>query len=346
MDSKNKNKTNQTLMAAAIILGGLFIGSLFVDVAQLISGQGISVSKLQSIEEDGAFETKEGKTWVLKDEPIVSAKVVTDLDCKECQEEQDQILLALKKSVFPTLVVDKIDQKSEQGEQLIEELDLKKLPAYLFEQDVENTDFFEQGKVIFNQVDENYVLDNSKAGIPVNKYLVLPEFQEDVEVLGNPEADTEILIFGDFQCPYSKMFADNFSKVIDSYKDTVKVSFYQFPLTSIHPQAFDASHASLCANEQGKFWEMHDKLFASQSQWGVKDAKEGIFTDLAVEIGLNSYEFNQCMQEQRYNQIIQGDLAVAEEFGIAGTPSVFIGDRYIQSAVGTERIKEMIEDQL
>lgn len=81
-------------------------------------------------------------------------------------------------------------------------------------------------------------------------------------VKGNKDAKVTLVVFSDFECPFCVRFYPTVKQIEDTYKDSVRVVFKQFPLTQIHPNAQSAAEASLCANEQGKFWEYHDKLFS------------------------------------------------------------------------------------
>jgi len=92
------------------------------------------------------------------------------------------------------------------------------------------------------------------------------------------------------------------------------------PLESIHPNAFKAAEASHCAREQGKYWEMHDRLFANQRQLGRDD-----LTKHAQEIGLKMPAFEQCMASAKYADAIKKDLAEAAKLQVSGTPTFFIG---------------------
>ena len=93
-----------------------------------------------------------------------------------------------------------------------------------------------------------------------------------------------------------------------------------FPLESIHPNAFKAAEASYCADEQGKYWEMHDRLFANQQTLGVKD-----LPNHAKELGLDEAKFQQCLESGKYAARIRKDLTDGQKLGITGTPGFFIG---------------------
>jgi len=93
-----------------------------------------------------------------------------------------------------------------------------------------------------------------------------------------------------------------------------------FPLESIHPQAFKAAEASYCADEQGKYWEMHDRLFANQKALGVKDLPQH-----AQALGLDESKFQQCLDSGKYAARIRKDLTEGQKLGVTGTPGFFLG---------------------
>lgn len=93
-----------------------------------------------------------------------------------------------------------------------------------------------------------------------------------------------------------------------------------FPLESIHPQAFKAAEATHCANEQGKYWEMHDRLFANQKALGVKDLPQH-----AQALGLDEAKFQQCLDSGKYAARIRKDLTEGQKLGVTGTPGFFLG---------------------
>ena len=109
------------------------------------------------------------------------------------------------------------------------------------------------------------------------------------------------------------------------------------PLESIHPNAFKAAEASHCAREQGKYWEMHDRLFANQRQLGRDD-----LTKHAQEIGLKMPAFEQCMASAKYADVIKKDLAEAAKLQVSGTPTFFIG---VTGANGEMKATRMVGAQ-
>lgn len=338
---KEKNqKKIQNLMATIIVLGGLFAGSLFVDVAQLIRGEGISLRKLESVD----VFTAGDKTWISSNDPIIEMMVISDEDCEECQPEA--VIDAIKKTALPTLVAKKIDVNSKEGQKLLDTFNLKAIPAFIFNEEVKDTPFYEQAEQVLTEKDGLLILDNALAGIPYGKYIVLPDFEAVAVAKGNKDAELEVIIFGDFQCPFSKQFDETFNKVYEKYQDKMKVSFHQYPLISIHPNAFNAAMASLCANDQGKFWEMAGVLFDNQEVWGKKDAGKSVFAGLTTKLGIDVAEFKKCLDSDEHKTAVEADIKTAADFSLGGTPSIFIGDKFFGGAVTEETLTEVVEGEL
>jgi protein-disulfide isomerase len=157
---------------------------------------------------------------------------------------------------------------------------------------------------------------------------------------GPAGAPITIIEFSDFQCPFCGRVNPAITKAKDTYGDKVRIVFRQFPL-NIHPQAPKAAEASLCANEQGKFWEMHDALFADQQKLAVEDLKAKAGT-----IGLDQAKFNTCLDTSAMAAKVAKDLEDGQKAGVSSTPSLFVNGRLIAGAVGFEDLAKVIDDEL
>ena len=175
-------------------------------------------------------------------------------------------------------------------------------------------------------------------------------------IIGNPDAEITIIEFSDFQCPFCARFhIQTLPAIMDEYieKGTVKLVFRDFPIQSIHPNAVPASVAAECANEQGKFKQMHDILFERQNQWSNLEtiyAME-LFNQYASEIQLEQEQFSSCLSTAKYVKEIQNDLNDGRTYGITGTPGFFIGNEQIgftelKGAQPFESFKKVIDRQL
>ena len=152
---------------------------------------------------------------------------------------------------------------------------------------------------------------------------------------GSADSPVVMIEFSDFQCPFCGSFYSNTLPQIKSqYIDTGKVQlvYRDFPL-SFHPEAKPGALAAECANEQGKFWEMHDKIFENQTSMGTASYKAW-----AAELGLNAEQFNSCYDSGKYNTEIDEDFSDGAAAGVSGTPTFFIGPRDgpVQKVVGAQ----------
>jgi protein-disulfide isomerase len=142
---------------------------------------------------------------------------------------------------------------------------------------------------------------------------------EKAPTLGKSEAPVTLVEFSDFQCPFCQAAAPTLKQVEQKFGDKVRIVYRQYPLTSLHPFAFKAAEASLCANEQGMFWQMHDAMFADQKKLSVSDLKQ-----TARRLGMNGKSFDGCLDSGRYVEQVQNDQKEGSRIGVTGTPAMFI----------------------
>lgn len=334
----NDAKKIKNLIALAILLVGLFAGSLFVDFSQLIKGGGIS----QKVLNDKDIFQLDGKTWVAYPDPMIEVTVINDEACEECNV--DEIMVSLRK-VMPTMLTNKVEYDSAVGKKMIEEFGVKSLPAFIFAKEIEDTDIYAQAQPIFIEKNGKYLMDSAQAGIPIGKYLQSPIIGEDVVKIGPDDAKVKLVEFSDFQCPYCQMFQKTVNEIIAEYGDDVQFIFKNLPLESIHPRAKAAAMAAECANEQGKWLEYGDKLFANQKIWGeTKDNKT--FISYASQLKLDTAKFTQCLTDEKYKGKVEADLKEGTDFGIGGTPAIFINDKFKSGAVQAAELKTIIDEEL
>lgn len=135
---------------------------------------------------------------------------------------------------------------------------------------------------------------------------------------GDTHAQTEIVIFSDFQCPFCKKAAREIQRLMTLYPTKLKVYFKYYPL-AYHPYGFKAAQAAEAAKRQGKFWEMHDELFAH-----TEALNDDLVMELASELQLNMQQFTKDMYANEVIEKIHADKKEGEQLGIGGTPSFFV----------------------
>lgn len=169
-------------------------------------------------------------------------------------------------------------------------------------------------------------------------------------LLGSPDAPVQVMEWGDFECPQCANFAiitepDVRKRMVDS--GFVAMRYFDFPLP-MHGNTWPASHAAACANEQGKFWPMHDRLFEGQLEWNYQatsDPKK-VFTGYAKELGLNVDQFTQCFTTEKYALKIQANRAEGERRRVNGTPTFFIGDRLMTGNLTYDALRKEVDAAL
>lgn len=159
---------------------------------------------------------------------------------------------------------------------------------------------------------------------------------------GGKNATVTLVEFSDFQCPYCQASEPILKQVTQEFGDKVRVVYRQFPIPSLHPFAFKAAEASLCANEQGKFWELHDAMFQDQKKLAVSDLKQ-----TARRLGLDGKKFDNCLDTGRYTEQVQNDMKEGQRLGVNGTPAMFINGTYVEGGmVPFETLEGMIKKEL
>jgi len=162
---------------------------------------------------------------------------------------------------------------------------------------------------------------------------------------GPEDAAVTLVEFADFQCPACASFYSFSGRLIkQNYVDgggSVRWVFYDFPLDQ-HPHAVPAAQAARCAGEQGRFWAMHDLLFARQAKWSPKDDARGDFEDYAKELGLDRGEYRACMREGRHLEEIFASAKYGAQLGVNSTPTIFVNG--VRASQDYESLEEMIRE--
>lgn len=166
-------------------------------------------------------------------------------------------------------------------------------------------------------------------------------------VMGNKNAKVKIVEFADFQCPFCKQwFSDVESNLINDYVKTGKVAFYWRDYPFLGQESNIAANAARCANEQGKFWEFHDYLYNHQGQENSGAFSADNLKQFGATLGLNTDQFNNCVDSGKYNTATQKDLADGQKAGVSGTPTIFINGQSIVGAQPYSAFKTIIDQEL
>ncbi|NNL58853.1 MAG: DsbA family protein [Nitrosopumilus sp.] len=157
---------------------------------------------------------------------------------------------------------------------------------------------------------------------------------DDDPMKGNTDAAITIVEFSDFQCPFCAKFHETtLGQIEKEYISTGKVNFVyrDFPVQSTHPNAIPAALASECADDQERFWDMHDMIFENQRSWQDLQITQSVdmFRQYAMKLGLDTDEFDSCLESGKHLEEIRNDLNDGRTYGVTGTPGFFVGNEKI-----------------
>jgi protein-disulfide isomerase len=176
----------------------------------------------------------------------------------------------------------------------------------------------------------------------------LPAMKAEGYLLGSPTAPVEVIEFADFECPACGQYAtitepDVRTRLVNTGQ--VRVRYIDYPLP-MHKNTWDASLAAACANDQGKFWEMHDALFANQDRWNTEATSRprGPIGDLAKSVGLDMAKYGACMDADTHRAKIQSHLAEAEKRNIGSTPTFVFNGTVVPTALPYDAFKKYVDD--
>ncbi len=178
----------------------------------------------------------------------------------------------------------------------------------------------------------------------------LPALKAEGYLMGSPTAPVEITEFADFECPGCGQFAtltepDVRARLVNTGK--VRIRYIDYPLP-MHKNTWDASLAAACASDQGKFWPMHDAIFANQDRWNgeATSRPRSVLSDLAKSIGLDANLYDDCMKSDRNRAKIQSHLAEAERRQVNQTPTFVIGGRMYTGALPFDELNRIVTEEL
>ncbi len=191
---------------------------------------------------------------------------------------------------------------------------------------------------------ENIVKENKKAveeAKSANSLNVRPIDDGD-HYLGDLKAPVQLIVYSDFECPYCADFSATLKKAKEEFGDKLVIAFRHFPLTSIHYNSLSAAIASECANKQGKFWEMYDKLFEDNKENNFYSEE---FKKDAKEIGLKAAKFNECLDKEEFKDKVLEQMLEGRNAGITGTPGNFVNNEPVPGAYPLDDFTDSINER-
>lgn len=157
---------------------------------------------------------------------------------------------------------------------------------------------------------------------------------------GPEAAPITIVEFSDFECPYCVRAEPTVKELLAAYPGKIRLVYRDYPLP-MHPKAPKAAEAAHCAQDQGKYWEMHDKLFASSPRLEVAELKA-----YARAIGLDGGKFDQCLDSGEKATVVEAHKKAGDDAGVSGTPAFFVNGRLLSGAQPLEAFKSVIDEEL
>ncbi|HEX8390586.1 MAG TPA: thioredoxin domain-containing protein [Candidatus Saccharimonadales bacterium] len=161
-------------------------------------------------------------------------------------------------------------------------------------------------------------------------------------IYGDKSSPVVLIEYGDFQCPACGSAFPQIQTIKKTYGDKIAFIFRNYPLTTIHPNALAASTTAEAAGLQGKFWEMHDQLYANQQAWSDVDASKRTdsFVGFAKDIGLDTAKFREDLKDPKVNAKITRDRSLGDKLKVQSTPSVYLGDTSLSQDEITDLVQQ------
>lgn len=163
---------------------------------------------------------------------------------------------------------------------------------------------------------------------------------------GPKNAPLQLVEYADFQCPSCRAYYPVVKQLQQEFKGKLLFVYRYFPLSSIHHNAVNAAAAAAAANKQGKFWEMHDKLFETQDDWAASTNARVTFVTYAQQLGLNTDQFKKDFDDPTIEKSIKNSEQNALDLGLQGTPTFFLNGKELALPNGYDAFKKLLSDQL
>lgn len=163
---------------------------------------------------------------------------------------------------------------------------------------------------------------------------------------GNKNAPVTLIEYSDFQCPACASYFPFIKKLEQDFPDNLRIVYRHFPLTSIHPYAVTAAKAAEAADQQGRFWEMHDIIFQNQTKWSQEPNPEKTFESYAELLNLDMNKYKEDFNSNIIQRKINSDRAQALRLNLQGTPSFFLDGNKLENLRNYDALKELIKKEI
>jgi protein-disulfide isomerase len=302
---------------------------------------------------------RQGKAWEMHDKMFGNQQALSEADLDKYAQEIGLNMAKFKKDVADPKIKEQIQSDMALGNSVgangtptfmingREVVGAQPFPAFqtVIDEEIKKADALLKSGTKIEDVYTKLMEQAANAPPPAPAAAPAPAEKQDIAVgdapmRGAKNAPVTIVEWSDFQCPFCGRVIPTVKQIEDTYKGKVRLAFKHQPLP-FHNNAEMAAEASMAANEQGKFWEMHDKLFANQQQLDRPSLEK-----YAQEIGLNMARFKSALDGSKFKDRIQKDSAEGMKVGANGTPTFFINGQKVEGAQPFDSFKAVIDREL
>ena len=288
---------------------------------------------------------KNNQTYVVYNHPMVDLKIITDENCKRIECDLDNNLAKIKNSITPLFKSEIIDYRSRKGQNLIEELDIKLLPAYIFDDTILSLYDFEEKKDYFTKVKDNFLV-----YLTPFKSIKSPDFVNSQMLTDtqNNEAPLKIAVFMSPSSPQSKDALNVVEELKNKYPNSANVAIKHF---KTNESDFLASVALECFAKENKFLEGLEEVFVRQETLLVgRDVNtRNMLASVASKLRIKSSDFLKCFDDESVKSLVESQYKEAELLGVFGVPTFFVNNNLILGSYNFEEfakiISQIIEDE-
>jgi len=177
---------------------------------------------------------------------------------------------------------------------------------------------------------------------PVDENLLI---RSDSPRTSTSSAAITLVEFGDYQCPACGVYDSMVKKIVEEYKDSVNFVFREYPLPN-HKNAMITAQAAVASGKQGKYWEMHDVLYARQEEWSQSEKAKELIRKYAKELELDMDVFSQDLESEEVKKVVQAGIQDGKALGVNSTPSFFLDRIKITNPANYEDFETLIQEAI
>ena len=335
-DCDRVQKRNKTLIAIIILFAGVACGSFFVDIVQLFTQKGFSAKAL----EDAQVVEYDGNTWVRYDDPKIVVEVFDADDCEECVT--DEVLVRLR-SLIPTLEAHRINVRTDDGAAYAKENEIKHIPAFLFDDNVIDSDFYQQAAILFKENGNNkQYFEAPSVGVPIGEYLEEPAEDNGIALDDNTENVATIVLYDNPVAKESNVAYPILQKIRSEQKESVHVIVKIVP-DSEQKNSVQSALALYCASDQEKYDVYAALFYANHKEVMESEAVKELLYDYAQKAEMDTEKFDICVESGNVKTRLDENKLEASKFGVISAPTFFVNGEPHVGVITYQGLKEKID---